>query len=79
MTPKQFKVVIVLLAGLIAGQWIQTALQIRSAARLQRSADSAEVSSIDTVELSKDILATQKARTSEEAVPLTEIRHVQYQ
>ena len=70
MTPKQFRVVIVLLVGLIAGQWIQTALQMRSAARVERAADSAEVSGIDAVDLSKDILRTQKARASEESVPL---------
>ena len=60
MTPKQFRIVIVLLVGLIGGQWIQTALQLRSAARVERAADSAEVSGIDAVELSKDILRTQK-------------------
>ena len=79
MTPKQFRVVIVLLVGLIAGQWIQTALQIRSSARLQRSAESADMSAVDTMEITKEVRASLKARAPEEAVPLTEIRHVQYQ
>ena len=79
MTPKQFKVVIALLVGLIAGQWIQTALQMRSAARLQRSAESADMSAVDTMEITKEVRASLKARAPEEAVPVTEIRHVQYQ
>jgi len=70
MTPKQFKVVIVLFVGLIAGQWIQTALQMRSAARVERAADSADMSAVDTMEITKEVRASLKARAPEEAVPL---------
>ena len=70
MTPKQFRIVIVLLVVLIGGQWIQTALQLRSAARVERAADSADMSAVDTMELTKEVRASLKARDPEEAVPL---------
>jgi len=60
MTPKQFKVVIVLLVVLIGGQCIQTALLMRSAARVERSAASADMSAVDTMEITKEVRASLK-------------------
>ena len=53
MTKRQFRFIIFVACLLIVGQTIQTALLLRAETRIQKTAESAEMAAIDTLELAK--------------------------
>ena len=59
MTPKQFRLILFLLAVLIIGQQVQTALLLRAESQNRRAIESADASAIDALEVAKEVRAKQ--------------------
>ena len=66
MTPKQFRLILFLLAVLIIGQQVQTALLLRAARQNRIAIESADASAIDALEVAKEVRAQQAASDTAE-------------